>query len=204
MKKLLSIVLTLTMMLSMSVYVSASDSGVVSCDINGETVTVQVLGNNALLVTEGSEKSLITVSEKNNVVTTTLKNMSTGEEDVFIRDNNAGTLYSSITGYTGVLSASATEAGTYRIPYQDLAPYVDAGATAAQVLSAICSAVGYEAAAQVLTLVENLLTIISNGLTMQSRNKGIEYTLEWRTIHKHQGGHDFYIDVLKIVDLDTY
>lgn len=64
MKKLLSIILSLTLMLSMSVFASAYDSESVSYNINGELVTVQVLGENALLVTEGREESLITSTEK--------------------------------------------------------------------------------------------------------------------------------------------
>lgn len=44
MKKLLSIILSLTLMLSMSVFASAYDSESVSYNINGELVTVQVLG----------------------------------------------------------------------------------------------------------------------------------------------------------------
>lgn len=204
MKKLLSIILSLTLMLSMSVFASAYDSESVSYNINGELVTVQVLGENALLVTEGREESLITSTEKEGIVTTTLKNLSNGEEAVFVRDNNAGTLYSSITGYTGAVQAAKSEPGTYRISYATLSSYVEIGCGAAEVVAAICTIAGLGAVAAVLAIVGGILVVIHGGLSLASKNSGVTYTVDYVTIHKTQSGHDFYVDVLKVVDVGTY
>ena len=204
MKKLMSIILTLAMMLSMCVLTSAADSNSVSVNFGGEEVTVQAIDTNRLLVTEDGEKSLITFSEKNNIITTTVRNTTNGGEAFFIKDNDAGTLYSSITGYTGIVQTAADEPGTYKIPFSELALFVDDMGDAADIIAAICTITGHPTAAGVATIVAGILSLIKKGLNAQSSDSGIEYTLDYVTIHKQQGGHDFYVDVLKIVDIAIY
>lgn len=204
MKKLMSMVLTLAMMLSMCIFASAADSDSVSVIIGGEEVTVQALDTNRLLVTEGSEKSLITVSEEKNIVTTTTKNISSGKETTFIRDYETGTLYSSMTGYTGVVQASTDKPSTYYVSYNELGKYLAVGAGVADVISFVSARSGLATVSTVAAGVGSVLTVITAGLALLDDDSGIYYKTDYVTIHKQQGGHDFYVDDLRVVEIGTY
>jgi len=56
--------------------------------------------DNNIIITENSESLLISQKQNKNETITTLKNLETGSEDYFIRDEVKGTIYSSITGKT--------------------------------------------------------------------------------------------------------
>ena len=195
MRKFLSITLSLAIMLSMCVSAFAVDNSAVSYEINGENVSIQMLSSTTLLISEDSDKSLVTFSENNNIVTTTVQNMTSGKREFFIRDCNTGTLYSSITGYTGVVYASEKGPGTYRISYKELLAYVSIAAGATEIVAGICAILG---------IVGGLMAIISGGLALQDEDSGIEYTLDYVTISKYQGGRKYTVDVLKVVDVGTY
>lgn len=204
MRKFLSITLSLAIMLSMCVSAFAVDNSAVSYEINGENVSIQMLSSTTLLISEDSDKSLVTFSENNNIVTTTVQNMTSGKREFFIRDCNTGTLYSSITGYTGVVHASEKGPGTYRISYKELLAYVSIAAGATEIVAGICAIAGVTAASSILGIVGGLMAIISGGLALQDEDSGIEYTLDYVTISKYQGGRKYTVDVLKVVDVGTY
>lgn len=204
MKKVLSITVTLAMMFSMCVSALAIEANTVFYEVKGEDITLQALSSSSLLVTEGDKKSLLTFSENNNKIITTVQDVSSGEKQWFVRDNNTGTVYSSITGYTGVVQTSASEPGKYRISYKELLAYVGIAAGVTDIVAGVCAIAGVSAAAPVLGIVGGLMTIITGGLTLADENSGIEYTLDYVTISKWQGGRKYTVDVLKIVDIDTY
>lgn len=204
MKKLMSIILTLAMMLSMCVLTSAADSNSVSVNIGGKEVTVQALDSNCLLVTEGSEKSLITVSKEKNIVTATTKSISSGKETIFIRNYETGTLYSSMTGYTGVVQASADEPGTYYISFDELGKYLTVGVAAVEIIAFVSTHSGLPTVAGLAAGLGLVMGAINAGLAFLDEDSGLYYKTDYVTIHKQQGGHDFYVDVLKVVEIGVY
>lgn len=78
---------------------SFADSGNVF-PANDSKTTVQVINDNSVIISENDERTLITETNNKNESITTLKNLETGSEDYFIRDEIKGTIYSSITGKT--------------------------------------------------------------------------------------------------------
>ncbi len=120
-----------------------------------EVIQVNQLSENSTIVIEGENSHMITFTEKDNIFTTTIRDLHTGEEEYLIRDDNANTLHSTITGYTGNiedieyteedLDYSTMSAGDKRnfqvksVRTSDLANYVGLAAGAAQIASGFMS-----------------------------------------------------------------
>ncbi|MGO1528984.1 MAG: hypothetical protein ACTHWU_09680, partial [Senegalia sp. (in: firmicutes)] len=68
--------------------------------VEDSNVKIQIINDNSLVFIENNQKLLVTVKENKNKTITTLKDLETGNEDYFLRDEIKGVIYSSITGET--------------------------------------------------------------------------------------------------------
>lgn len=203
MKKFLSVLLVACMVFAMS---TTAFAGQVTTTIGDVQITAVQLTDSSMLVTENDVTSLITVDSTNLSTTTTIKDLKTGETDYFIHDYENNTLYSSITGYTGTVETTATDnsIGWHKISYNELAKYVGAAATAAEVLTFITGKCGLAALATVLGVLALLMEVIETGLELANSSKGVKYEIGYETITKHQAGKIIYVDVKRVVDVATY
>lgn len=204
MKKILSVLLVACMVFAMS---TTAFAGQVTTTIGDVQITAVQLTDSSMLVTENDVTSLITVDSTNLSTTTTIKDLKTGETDYFIHDYENNTLYSSITGYTGTVETTAVandSIGWHKISYNELAKYVGAAATAAEVLTFITGKCGLAALATVLGVLALLMEVIETGLELANSSKGVKYEIGYETITKHQAGKIIYVDVKRVVDVATY
>ncbi|NBI08169.1 hypothetical protein [Senegalia massiliensis] len=78
---------------------SFADSGNVFL-VDDSKIEVQVINDSSAIISENGERTLITEINNKNQSITTMKNLETGSQDYFLRDEIKGTIYSSITGKT--------------------------------------------------------------------------------------------------------
>ena len=93
---------SLVLLLLMSIVVpSFADTGTSTVALADDSqIRIQLLSDTSYIITENEETLLVKVKEDKNETVTFLKDLETGSEDYFLRDEVKGTIYSSITGKT--------------------------------------------------------------------------------------------------------
>jgi len=104
---LFTLVLLLFMSSAVPSFADTSTSTVVLAD--DSQIRIQILSDTSYIITENEETLLVKVKEDKNETVTILKDLETGSEDYFLRDDVKGTIYSSITGKTVNLGYSMND-----------------------------------------------------------------------------------------------
>lgn len=203
-KRILSIVLVIVLAFSATSYIYADEY--VVREESGELLSVKLIGNNIAVFSDSRSSIMLTTTASDSMLKVNIVDLTTGKKDYMLRDENSGTLYSSITGNTVALlsSGSLTSIGDHPISYRTLASIAGYTAGAATIAAAITAYCGLPLVATVLGVIAGLMTIISTGLSTQSSTKGIKYTVGWVTIKKHQGGRIITSTVKRVTNVKTY
>lgn len=108
--RFLSLFSLVLLLLMSSVVPSFADTGTSTVALADDSqIRIQLLSDTSYIITENEETLLVKVKEDKNETVTILKDLETGSEDYFLRDEVKGTIYSSITGKTVNLGYSMND-----------------------------------------------------------------------------------------------
>lgn len=198
MKKLMSILLSLTMIFGMGTSVFAGTTNTE----NGKLAITQ-LSNTRYLITDGEGSAVMSVEENEDFLKVYVTENE--ENNYLLVNKEAGTIYSTYTGKTvgvdeitaesGISTMSIVEQTTHNISYKTLAGLVSSTSSDISIASTIITCIAAAqhvmiatAAGVVVALISGSLTIIVDGIKNASPNHGIKVVVNTEEIKKHQGG----------------
>ena len=170
---------------------------------NGDLIIeYQFINNNSIIIAENNKKSLISQREHDNKIITTLKDLETGNEAYFVRDQIKGTIYSSITNKTINLDISNNEEkigylssgddiliARHEISYVTIVFLVGAAGGAAEIAAAALAYKGIPAGLGIALIVAVIVEtgqITAGALVLMYPNGGLRYE-EWWAVKYIQG-----------------